>query len=334
MPNDFPIFKALLLLTLFMVVVGTAGSYLTGHGERPGRGRAAAGNAAAPAAPVAATPLAPARTAVKPASTELCRVETSGVALPETVHESSGVAAAGGVLWTHNDSGDPALVAVGIDGGARGTVRVTGATVQDWEDVASGPCPGGRCLFVADIGDNAAARPRVTVYRVPEPAPGDAASRPAEAFHATYPEGPQDAEALFVTPDGTVYIVTKGETGPVAVYRFPQPMQAGTVARLERIRVLAGEQGQRRERITGASASADGQWVVLRTLRELSFYRARELTSPTAPATPLVFDVSPLNEAQGEAVSFGGSGTLYLTSEGGKKKDPATLSRLSCTLPA
>jgi hypothetical protein len=336
MPNDFPIFKALLALTLFMVVVGMAGSYITGHGERPGRGGATAEAPAGPSTrlpsvPITVTP--PARTAAAPAAGDLCRVEASGLALPDAVHESSGVAAAGGVLWTHNDSGDPVLVAVGLDGAPRGAVRVTGAAVQDWEDVAAGPCPGGRCLFVADIGDNAAARPRVTVYRVPEPAPGDAASRPAEAFHATYPEGPQDAEALFVTPDGAVYIVTKGETGPIAVYRFPQPMTPGTVARLERVRGLAAEPGRRRERITGASASADGQWVVLRTLRDLSFYRAPELTSGGA-ATPLVFDVTPLNEAQGEAVSFSGSGTLFLTSEGGKKKDPATLSRLSCTLPA
>jgi hypothetical protein len=329
MPNDFPIFKALLLLTLVMVGVGVAGSYLTGHGERPGR-RA---SAEAPAAPLQSWPAArPAAQRATPAATELCRVEASAIPLPESVHESSGVAAGSGVLWTHNDSGDPVLVAVGMDGSPLGSVRVTGAAVEDWEDLAAGPCPGGRCLFVADIGDNAAARPRITIYRVPEPAPGDAASRPAEAFHATYPEGPHDAEALFVTPDGVVYVVTKGETGPVAVYRFPQPMAAGTVARLERVRVLAAEQGKRRERITGAAASGDGQWVVMRTLRDLSFYRTRELVSG-APVTPLAYDVSSLKEAQGEAVSFGGSGTVHLTSEGGKKKDPATLSRLSCTLP-
>jgi hypothetical protein len=257
-------------------------------------------------------------------------VDASGIALPAPVNESSGVAAAGGVLWTHNDSGDPVLFAAGTDGSARGTVRVTGAAVQDWEDVAAGPCPGGACLFVADIGDNGASRPNVTVYRVPQPAPGDAATRPAEAFRATYPDGPQDAEALFVTPDGTVFVVSKGETGAVAVYRFPQPMSAGAVARLERVRELAPAGIPRSERITGASAS--GEWVVLRTLRSLAFYRTRELLG-SAAAQPLRFDVRPLDEAQGEAVAFGERGVVYLTSEAGKKSDPATLSRLTCTLP-
>ncbi|MBD0318942.1 MAG: hypothetical protein ICV87_01315, partial [Gemmatimonadetes bacterium] len=256
----------------------------------------------------------------------------AGIPLPETVHESSGLAAGAGVLWTHNDSGEPRLVAVGTDGAPRGSVRVTGAAVQDWEDIAAGPCPSGRCLFVGDIGDNQAARPRITIYRVPQPAPGDAATAPAEAFHATYPDGPQDAEAIFVTPYGRVYVVSKGETGPVAVYRFPESMAAGTVARLERVRELAPAGIKRSERITGASASPDGQWVVLRTLRSLSFHRARDLAAPTGGA-PLRFDLAALEEAQGEAVAFGDGGVLYLTSEGGKKSNPAKMSRLTCRLP-
>jgi hypothetical protein len=235
------------------------------------------------------------------------------------------------VLWTHNDSGDPVLVAVGMDGALRGTVRVTGATVQDWEDVAEGPCPSGRCLYVADIGDNQAARPRITVYRVPVPAPGDSATRPAEAFHATYPDGPQDAEALFVTGDGGVFVVSKGETGPIALYRFPRDLRAGAVSRLERVRELAPAQNKRSDRITGAAASAGG-WVALRTLRSVAFYRAGDLASGAA-AEPLRFGLGPLKEAQGEAVAFGEGGVVHLTSEGVKKKDPATMARIVCNLP-
>ncbi len=326
MPSDFPLFKSLLVLCLFMVVVGMGGSWITGH-DTPAR------RSTEPESKEADAPARPAPVAVARRDTvagQLCRVDTAGIALPATVHESSGVAAAGGVLWTHNDSGDPLLVAVGMDGALRGTVRVTGAVVQDWEDVAEGPCPGGRCLYVADIGDNQAARPRITVYRVPMPAPGDAATRPAEAFHATYPDGPQDAEALFVTGDGGVFVVTKGETGPIAVYRFPRGMTAGSVSRLERVRELAPAQSKRSDRITGAAASPEG-WVALRTLRSVAFYRAANLAS--AAAEPLVFDLAPLKEAQGEAVAFGEGGVVHLTSEGVKKKDPATLARLVCNLP-
>ncbi|HEX5871755.1 MAG TPA: hypothetical protein VFY65_15110 [Longimicrobium sp.] len=264
-----------------------------------------------------------------------CRLDTSGIALPDAVHESSGIAlsAGGDALWTHNDSGEPILHLVGTDGTPRGQVRVAGATVTDWEDVAAGPCPGGgRCLYVADIGDNQAARPRITLFRVPEPAAGDAQTRPAEALIAEYPDGPHDAEAMFVLPDGGVHIVTKGETGHVAVYRLPRTARPGTPARLEQVAELRAGAVPRPERITGAAAAPDGHWIVLRTLNSLAFYRAGDLGAGRL-GQPLTFDLKPLDEKQGEAVELGPDGTVHLSSEGGKKEDPATLSRLTCTLP-
>jgi hypothetical protein len=282
----------------------------------------------------------PAAAAVPPAGDSAaaafaCVTDTFGVALPATVHESSGLAlsAGGDALWTHNDSGEPLLHLVGTDGTPRGQVRVAGATVTDWEDVAAGPCPGGgRCLYIADIGDNQAARPRITLWRVPEPAAGDAQSRPAEALLAEYPDGSHDAEAMFVMPDGGVHIVTKGETGRVAIYRLPRTARAGTVARLEPVVEIRPGQVARRERITGAAAAPDGHWIVLRTLDALSFYRAGDLASGRL-GQPFTYDLKPLKEKQGEAVEVGPDGTVHLSSEGGKKEDPATLSRLTCTLP-
>jgi|GEM_PF-240425 len=263
-----------------------------------------------------------------------CRVEEASVALPRRLSEASGIAAgrrSPGVLWSHNDSGEPLLYAFSADGSALGVVRVTGADMENWEDVAAGPCASGSCLYLADIGDNAASRPSTTVYRVPEPAPTDGQTRPAEAFHATYPDGPQDAEALFVLPDGGIYIVTKGETGPIAVYRFPQPLRAGAQVRLERVAELAGAATKRKDRITGASASLDGRWVALRTLGELALYRTADLLRGDAGA-PIRVDLSSLNEPQGEGVGWGTGGTVYLSSESGKKNHPGSLARLSCTL--
>lgn len=267
------------------------------------------------------------------AGDSVCRVEAAGVGLTGEVSEASGIAAGlrtPGVLWTHNDSGDPVIYAFSADGSALGRVPVTGATVKDWEDISAAPCPGGNCLYLADIGDNAASRANVTVYRVPEPAPADAQTRPAEAFPATYPNGPQDAEAMFVLPDGGIYIVTKGETGSIAVHRFPQPLRAGAIARLERVVELRPTTAPRRDRITGASASPDGQWIALRTLDAVDLYRARDLLGGNA-ANPLHVDLTGLNERQGEGVGWGPDGRLYLSSEGGKKNTPGTLARLTCT---
>ena len=49
------------------------------------------------------------------------------------------------------------------------TFNLTGAMARDWEDMASGPCPSGTCLFLGDIGDNNRVRTDYAVYRVPEP---------------------------------------------------------------------------------------------------------------------------------------------------------------------
>jgi hypothetical protein len=268
------------------------------------------------------------------AASGVCTVAQPSRPLPEDVHESSGVAASrahAGVFWTHNDSGDPVLVAVNAAGARAGSVRVTGARVEDWEDLAIAPCPsGGDCLYVADIGDNQAKRQSVTVWRVPEPGPTDAQTRPADALRFTYPDGPQDAEAMFVLPDGSVHIITKGETGPIAVYRSRGAPAAGAAVALERVRALNDDETNRKARVTGAAASVDGQWVAVRTLRDVSFYRTAGLLGSEQPAHRM--DLSALDEAQGEAVAFTGPGALLLTSEGGKKKNPATFARLTCTL--
>ena len=98
-----------------------------------------------------------------------CRVAAAPVALGE-LPEASGVAVSRrspGVLWAINDSGQPVLFALDSSGTVKGKVRVAGASVDDWEDIAVGPCPGGSCLYVADIGDNHARRSHVTIYGSP-----------------------------------------------------------------------------------------------------------------------------------------------------------------------
>src|SRR5688500_16827945 len=111
--------------------------------------------------------------------------------------EASGLAASRrtpGRLWTHNDSGEPVVVALDARGSVTGRVRLTGAAVEDWEAIAVGACGTGSCLHVGDIGDNEAKRKRVTVYRLPEPDGASGSAAIADVFHATYPDGPHDAE--------------------------------------------------------------------------------------------------------------------------------------------
>jgi hypothetical protein len=251
--------------------------------------------------------------------------------VPELV-EGSGVAASRrvpGRLWAHNDSGAPVLFALAQDGSVTGRVRLEGATVDDWEAVAVGPCGEASCVYVGDIGDNDGARDHITVYRVEEPT-GDSGTAMAVAFHARYPDRAQDAEALVVDRDGRLFIVTKGDTGPVALYRFPAQLKPGTTVELERVgRPRSPGKPGRNDRITDAALSADGQWVALRSTTRLTLHPAAEFLAGHWREAARV-SLAPLGEPQGEGLTFAGDGTLYLIGEGGGKKRPGTFAALSC----
>lgn len=266
------------------------------------------------------------------AEARACRVVERETPLPPPLGESSGLAASRrhrGVVWTHNDSGgEPTVYGVNLAGDRVASVRVTGAENRDWEDMAMGPCPGGGdCLYLADIGNNGNGR-EVALYRVPEPAPGDRETPKAERFTARYPSGSPDAEALFVLPDGSVYLVTKGNRDPIELYRWP--LQAEGDARLELVRQLAPRPEQIGDRVTGADASPNGRWVAIRTYSTLALYRTPELLAGGGPA--YTTDLTPLGEPQGEAVSLGDDGTVVLTTEGGSHSFPGGKARLSCPL--
>lgn len=268
-----------------------------------------------------------------------CRIAAQGLALTG-LPEASGVAASRstpGLLWSHNDSGEPILFALSTEGAVKGKIRVTGAQVGDWESVSVGPCPQGNCVYIGDIGDNNAKRPDITIYRVPEPKADAKATAGAESIRATYPDGSQDAEAMLVLLSGAVFIVTKGEHGPVGLYRVPSQFRNGTSVQLERVATVVPAGGNKKGgvanplKVTEASASADGRWVALRTHNAITFYAASEFIAGRIRAV-FKYDVTPVREPQGEGIALAADGVVWLTSEGGGKKRPGTLARLDCTL--
>ena len=246
--------------------------------------------------------------------------------------EASGLAVSRrvpGRLWTHNDSGEPVLFALDARGSVTGEVQVTGASVEDWEAIAVGPCGAASCVHIGDIGDNEAGRSRITIYRLPEPDAAGGSAAVADVYHATYPDGAQDAEALLIDRDGRLYVVTKGETGPVAIYRFPAQLQAGGTMRLERLGSPGSTKSDAASRITDGAVSPDGQWVVLRTRSSLSFHRASDLLAGQWEAANSV-DLTSLKEPQGEGVALGPDNTVFVAGEGGGKGRPGTFARFTC----
>ena len=260
-----------------------------------------------------------------------CEASGSLVRVPD-LPEGSGVALSRrtpGRLWAHNDSGD-VLVALDTRGTVTGRVRVSGVKVDDWEAVAVGACPGGSCIYIADIGDNEAERKRITIHRVPEPSTEDSVAV-KDTFHATYPDGAHDAEALLVAPDGGLFIVTKGETNAVGLYRFPRELRPGATHQLERVgKPRASGKASETERITDGAVSPDGTWVVLRTKQGFALHRAADLFAGNWTDAGRV-DLKALGEAQGEGIAIAADGTVYLTGEGGGKAQPGTFAKYTCS---
>jgi hypothetical protein len=222
-----------------------------------------------------------------------------------------------GTFFVHNDSGDTArFFAVDLSGALRAEYRLADARAVDWEDIARGPCAAGTCLYLADIGDNNRTRTEYTVYRVPEPDVPDAAPASvtpvelrAEAITFRYPDGAHNAETLVADPaDGALYVITKVDAGPVAVYR----VGAGTATRVAEMTLPAGA-GQ----LTGGDAHPGGRALLLRTYARVLLYE-RPAEAPFASlfaATPRAVAVR--LEPQGEAVAWRLDGRGYVTvSEG------------------
>ena len=118
-------------------------------------------------------------------ATSLPVVSTAeGINLQSKIRETSGLAVAGGLLWTINDSGDKALL-YGLDpqsGKIERKVRLKGIINYDWEDLAHDD----RYLYIADTGNNAGDRDVLTIYRVAKESLGQKGRQPSDTLRLRY----------------------------------------------------------------------------------------------------------------------------------------------------
>jgi len=230
--------------------------------------------------------------------------DTAGARVPHSrlfgfqddeLFESSGLVDRGRVVYTVNDSGgDPVLY--GVDARTGRTVsRTTYADrATDDEALARGAH---RTVWVGDIGDNRHDRDDVAVYRV---RPGDGGP-PAPRYRLSYPDGPQDAEALLVRPrTGRLFVVTKSVFGG-RVYAAPRDLRAERVNRLAPFAEVSGL-------VTDGSFFPDGRHVVLRTYDRATVY--------TFPGFHARGTVRLPTQPQGEGISVSATGRVLVSSEG------------------
>ncbi|HEY0708271.1 MAG TPA: hypothetical protein VGG33_15810 [Polyangia bacterium] len=227
-----------------------------------------------------------------------------------------------GIVYVHNDRDRPVIHALNEMAGLVATLTLTGATVRDVEDMAVSRCPGGTCLYLADIGNNVNPREEFAIYRAIEPALVAASmpsqqALPAERFAFRYADGAHNAESLIVDPNGGgVYIVTKVNAGmPSAAYRL-MTFVAGQVNVAMKLADLPVPRANDTPATSG-TAHPCGAGFLLRTGNTLYDFRI----APGAPfeqafrATPIAIPVA--TEQQGEAVTYRADGrAIYTTSEG------------------
>jgi hypothetical protein len=263
-----------------------------------------------------------------------------------------------GVLFAINDSGnDPLLFALDTTGAERGVWRIAGARNSDWEAVSVGPCgarakdtadsastrtaPDG-CVYIGDVGDNAATYRTRIIYRVPEPTAqqsGFVGDLRADRLRFRYADHPHDVEAMYVAPNGDTYLITKrrlvargNRVRPALVFRLAAAAWGRDTAVAELVDSLPIVPGSAPNRqITDASLSPDGRWLLVRTYTQVYVFATDSATARVRGAIPpAVCNVASLGRSQGEGITwFGRSGKLLLTSEG--QRSP--MFAIDCPMP-
>jgi hypothetical protein len=299
-------------LTLAVVAVACGGGGPTGDAS-----------ATTTAAPTTTAPIPP-TPATAPGGADPCAALEGPIATgrlddPE-LDEVSGAAVATSdprLVWLLEDSGNPpVLTAVSARGRTVTTVTLP-VEATDWEDLAAGPGPDGRPhLFVADIGDNAAARDVVTVLRLPEPDAADPVAPAVERLQLRVTGGPADAEALLVDPErGDLVVVTKDPAGRARV-RVAAGAATGPAGPVDLVDAGVLELGLL-EAVLAGDASADAGIIAVRTplsLRVWSWPPGTPLVDALVEGTPC--EAPSVTDPFGEALAVAPDGALVLTGEG------------------
>jgi hypothetical protein len=179
-------------------------------------------------------------------------------------------------------------------------------------------------VWFADTGDNNATRTTVALLALrPDGTTG--------VFRLAYPDGPHDAEALLLAPDGTPYLVTKEVLGASGVYSPVSALVDGGTVALAKVAgvnmTLTGTAGGPVGRagqllVTGGAVSADGRHLALRTYTDAYVWplAGSDVVGALA-AAPVTM---PLPESpQGEAISFATDGASLLVASEGSPSDLA-----------
>ncbi len=279
----------------------------------------------------------------------------AGLLDPVIISEASGLEASArfpGRLYHNNDSGDGLRFYITDMAGARTTtVELAGPHPTDIEEMSLGPCGQATCLYLGDIGDNPAARSEVVFTLVEEAKDFAPVVTPLRAVRARYPDGPHNAEAFAVLPNGDLVVITKPadrdfiHPGPALVFK----LTASQLAETEGVQVFAkvGELDLPKLLpelpfyawvVTGLDIAADGRHALV-----LTYGAVIELNLDLSkPAPPLAEwrkgetwqVLRPPQLQQQEAIAWQPDERAFVyDTETGRSHGPATLMKVACEVP-
>jgi hypothetical protein len=243
------------------------------------------------------------------------------------LEEISGMAASRkypDTFWVQNDGESGLLYAINSSGKLIAFVSCS-IKLKDLEDIAIGPGPraGADFIYLGDIGDNDRERREIGVVRFVEPElSGERGEQidvdEAEEFRLAYPDGPHDAEALFVDPKtGELFIVTKEKQRARLYSISADRLKDGDSSKLRAAGTLDVDE------VSAGAISPDGRRIILR--REARGWLWKRDGNESVPEAlrrkPETIPVLGKRQGpNGEAICFGPDSNSYFTvSEGDKQ---------------
>lgn len=235
-------------------------------------------------------------------------------------NELSGIASSivnPGVLYVHeDDAGTNTIPLTNVKGDDLGKLVLDNVSMRDPEDICVGPGPeaGKTYVYIADIGDNNAARKTVTIYRFAEPVLKELSGSSAihiqaiDKIELAYPKNAVNAETLLIDPVTKDLFIASKETLRSTVYTAVYPQSTTSTTILKPVVKTDFDL------LTSGDISADGSEILLRNKGQIWYWKrsAGQSVAQTILTAPLKAPYAG-NERQGEGICFMYDASGYLT---------------------
>ena len=245
----------------------------------------------------------------------------------------------------HVDDSSTRIYVTDSQGNLLQSVSIEGTGGTDIEDLALGPCGETTCLFIADIGDNSRRRDSIEVIVVEEVEEFSQQVLPRHRIRLRYPEGPIDAEALGVSTNGDIFVISRRlfpeeSQTHAELFRLPGALwqnsgvdQTHTLEHLSSIEMRRFESTLPGRLVTAMDFSADNRRMLLLTYADAfefqvdSDERGVLGVSLVEGQGYMQVSLAALRQQEGIAYLPGDDGFVYTTEAG---PGPAPIMRVDC----